>query len=96
MSKSRQRLAFLVIAMLLGLVGAMPAAAVNWEGHTDWMVDMPAALELEAAAGRSGAPASHACETCSTPQAGAGECAPDAEAVAEAASGDDKTRACNP
>lgn len=27
----------------------LPAIAMNWEGHDDWMADLPAAIELQEA-----------------------------------------------
>ena len=30
-------------------LSALPAHAMNWEGHDDWMADLPAAIELQAA-----------------------------------------------
>ena len=37
--------------LLAGLLALMPSVslAMNWEGHDDWMLDNPAAIELQAA-----------------------------------------------
>ena len=38
-----------LIAILASGLGIAPSFAMNWEGHDDWMVDLPQAIELQAA-----------------------------------------------
>ena len=41
------QLSILACALAIGLMALSGSGhAVNWEGHTDWMADMPQALEL--------------------------------------------------
>jgi hypothetical protein len=39
----------LLIAAICGRIAACPAQAMNWEGHDDWMADLPPAIELQSA-----------------------------------------------
>lgn len=48
------KFAFLAAALLV--VAPSVSLAMNWEGHDDWMLDNPAAIELQAAQPETPAP----------------------------------------
>jgi len=37
------------VAIICVSISTFPSYAMNWEGHDDWMADLPHALELQAA-----------------------------------------------
>jgi len=47
----------LMIAILAAGIAPGSVFAMNWEGHEDWMADMPHAIELQAATPETNLPA---------------------------------------